>query len=475
MTSRPVVSPAAGRPTTPAVLRLSVVDRRRRLDVVAPSALPVAELVPELVLGIGAGDLGASVRLQTVLGEVLDPALGLADQGVVDGAVLVLLGEEHAPAEASDDLPDAVAEVVRRRAGTAPVPLPATTAWLAGGLLALGACTLLAVVVAEDARARAAPGAASPGLVAVVAVAASAAVLLAVEALRRARSERPLARGEVGARAWSASAYAAVVGVGGSAAAGRAGYADAVPAAGLAVLVIALGCLAGAGGSRRRLLAPVLVGAVGVATGTLRAGLGLEPGVTLLVAATLAVLVLRLVPARLVGALPGAGPTAAEGAPTDPDGRRPRDLARLEDDVRAALELVTACAAATAVLTAVVTPVAVGRGVTGTMLALSAGLVLALQARHHRDRGVVLACLGGGAAVFVTTGVALVVQRPAAVPALAAVAVLAGVVALRTAGATWSPRSRRTADQAETLAVLALLPLLVIALDVPPLLASALR
>ena len=106
---------------------------------------------------------------------------------------------------------------------------------------------------------------------------------------------------------------------------------------------------------------------------------------------------------------------------------------------------------------------------------LAAGSVVLLQSRHHRDRGVVLACLGGGGSVLVAVGAALVVQHPAAVPLGTVAVVVVAVLAGRVTGPGWSPRWRRRADLLEGLAVLALLPLLVVALDAPTLVATVLR
>lgn len=481
--SGPAVPARGSTAGLPAQLHLSVVSGSRRVDVVVPGAVPAVELLADLARSLGVGPAQA-LRLQTLLGRGLDPSLGLAVQGVVDGAVLTLASGadpgDDTGVDPSDDLAEAVADVVRRPAARTSTRAQPTTSWVSGALLGLGAAGLLACLLPWQGRTAVPRG---PGsATGVLAVGTGAALVLATAVLGRSRRRVPGSSGPGSPvlLTWAACAYAGIAGI---AATGSVGSGDLVPAAGLGALGVGVVCLLGAGataGQWRSLLAPVLVAGACAATGALRAALGVDPGTALLVVATAAALLLPLVPTRLVGPLVRGQPTAAAGEapvgrPGPQDGHRPRDPVRLERDVHAALGLLATLVATAGALLAVAAPSAVGRGATGTALVGATGAVVLLQARHHRDRRVVMACVGGATATLLSASVALVVQHPAAVPDLAAALALAAVAAPRAARSGWSPRLRRTAGQVETVAVLALLPLLVLVLDAPTLLATVLR
>ncbi len=492
--TRPPVPARGTGPDQPALLRLSVVGGSRRVDVVVPGAVPAVELLPDLARRLGVAS-GQALRLQTLLGRAVDPSLGLAVQGVVDGAVLALAGQDDPGADTgvdreadpvddpSDDLPEAVAGVVLQPSAGTSGGAPPGASWVTGAVLVLGGAGLLASLLPW--RGHDAVGVDPASAIGVLVAGSGAALLLATAALRRSRRRVPGSPGSVSPvlLAWAACAYAAIAAIAAAAATTTpAGPSDVLPAAGLGALGVGAVCLAGAraGGGRRSLLAPVLVSGTCAATGVVRVALGVDPQTVLLVAATAAVLLLRLVPAWLVGPLVRGRPLAgADGAPRGqpgPRGRdRPRDPVRLEQDVHAALGLVATLVATAGTLLSLAAPSAVGRGATGAALVGASGVVVLLQARHHRDRGVVVACVGGAMATLCSTWVALVVQQSVAVPYLAAVLVPVAIAVPYAAGSGWSPRLRRTAGQVETVAVLALLPLLVLALDAPTVLATGLR
>jgi type VII secretion integral membrane protein EccD len=121
---------------------VTVVGRRRRLDVSLPPDVPVAELLGELagMLDEDAAGPPPSWGLVRVGGQVLDGERGLASQGVSAGGLLFLrdLAGPVAP-PAVDDYADAVAAAVEASPGQW------TAARLQGLLVGAGVAGLLAV------------------------------------------------------------------------------------------------------------------------------------------------------------------------------------------------------------------------------------------------------------------------------------------------------------------------------------------
>lgn len=72
--------------------RVTVIGTSRRVDATLPEALPVVELLSDLVDMLGEGGASDAVPwgLVRVGGKVLDPELSLADQGVDEGTMLFL-------------------------------------------------------------------------------------------------------------------------------------------------------------------------------------------------------------------------------------------------------------------------------------------------------------------------------------------------------------------------------------------------
>src|SRR5690242_19110179 len=76
--------------------RITINAPTRRVDVAVPDAVPMAELLPELLQHAGMGLADEGVRhdgwlLRRSDGTALSAAAGLAGQGVLDGAVLHLV------------------------------------------------------------------------------------------------------------------------------------------------------------------------------------------------------------------------------------------------------------------------------------------------------------------------------------------------------------------------------------------------
>jgi hypothetical protein len=121
-------APTAGQPgpsggtgpgaTTSGLVRVTVASGTRRVDLVLPGAVPVAELVPELARSVGLLDattVYGGYRLVTVDGRELSSSAGLTIQGVEDGGVITVTAGVSDPApRVYDDVVEAMADVVER-------------------------------------------------------------------------------------------------------------------------------------------------------------------------------------------------------------------------------------------------------------------------------------------------------------------------------------------------------------------------
>ncbi|MDO9497182.1 MAG: EsaB/YukD family protein, partial [Nocardioides sp.] len=75
------------------LVRVTVTSGTRRVDLVLPGAVPVAELVPELARSVGlldASTVYGGYRLVTAEGRRLAADSGLTLQGVEDGVTLTV-------------------------------------------------------------------------------------------------------------------------------------------------------------------------------------------------------------------------------------------------------------------------------------------------------------------------------------------------------------------------------------------------
>ena len=102
---------------TNGLVRVTVASPTRRADLVVPAAVPVAELVPELVRSVGMLELSTvhdGHRLVTASGRELVCDASLAAQGVVDGHLLAVVSATPRPRELYDDVAEAMADVVER-------------------------------------------------------------------------------------------------------------------------------------------------------------------------------------------------------------------------------------------------------------------------------------------------------------------------------------------------------------------------
>uniref|UniRef100_UPI003514DC5A EsaB/YukD family protein n=1 Tax=Nocardioides sp. TaxID=35761 RepID=UPI003514DC5A len=110
---------AVGRPTSPAtsgLVRVTVTSGTRRVDLVLPGAIPVAELLPELARAVGLLDpttVHGGYRVVTADGRRLSPESGLTLQGVEDGGLLTVSAGVDEPApRVYDDVVEAMTDVV---------------------------------------------------------------------------------------------------------------------------------------------------------------------------------------------------------------------------------------------------------------------------------------------------------------------------------------------------------------------------
>ena len=97
-------------------MRVTVASGTRRVDLVLPGAVPVAELVPELARSVGlldAATVYGGYRLVTAEGRELATDAGLVIQGVEDGGLItVAAGVDDAPPRVYDDVVEAMTDVV---------------------------------------------------------------------------------------------------------------------------------------------------------------------------------------------------------------------------------------------------------------------------------------------------------------------------------------------------------------------------
>ncbi|MET7422279.1 type VII secretion integral membrane protein EccD [Dactylosporangium sp. NPDC005555] len=428
---------------SPGLARVTISSPQRRVDVALPDAVPLVELLPELLqhAGVGLADDGerhGGWLLRRGDGTALSTTTGLAGQEVRDGAVLHLV-----PARASwpdlefDDVVDAIAAGARRQ-GVAWSP----AATRAAALIAAGAGLVVALVATVRGD--------------LPLVAAVAALVLTLT-------------GTVASRAYGDALTGAAVAASGLPFAAAFGWLAAPPLAGAAgrallactaLLVAAL--LAGAGVAHllRLFVAAATTALLGAAGAFLAVQLRPAAAAAAVLATVVAgvagtpLLAIRLgkLPMPVV-ALPGdlTATGAGLGAPPDRD-RVFAAVARTDEMLTGMLlGIGLTAAAAAAVLTH-------SRDVSGLVLVAVAGLALLLRARmfvtvRHR------------VPLLVSGGCALTVLALAAPPTAVLASLIAGAglaVALMGARAALrplSPYAGRTADILDILCLVSAIPL----------------
>ena len=450
MTQAPLSSPGVG---ASGLVRVTVASGTRRVDLVLPGAVPVAELVPELARSVGLLDattVYGGYRLSTVDGRELAPDAGLTIQGVEDGGVItVTAGVSDASPRVYDDVVEAMADVVERDLKPWSPETGRRTALSAAGLLmALGA---LALLIQHESTV----AVAAAGLVAL-------ALVVGAIVLSRGHDEPDAAV----AVAWMGAGYAAVAGLMWAMPADWDdrffGYP--VAAAGGAALVAGVVALVGLGEGRTLVIPPVVVGAIFVAAGLATEQLDLDPAVVLVCTLVFVVLAGSIFPWLALGATSTNVDqlfTVAD-ITSDPDDIDPEQVGA---DARTAHEILVGVSATVGLLLVLVAPLAVSRGVAGTVLAVMACLVVMLRTRQYRTGSEVLVGLAAGVLGRLSVGVAMLWLhpdwRPVAAVALSATGAL--LLAATLLPPAPSVRRARLGDVAETMALLSLLPLLVVA------------
>jgi len=434
------------------LVRVTVASGSRRVDLVLPGTVPVAELVPELARSVGlldAATVYGGYRVVLADGRVLSGDAGLTAQGVEDGGLLaVTAAVDDEPPRVYDDVVEAMTDVVERDLRPWRPEAGRRTALVAAALLlALGAVALLVQGASQLSGVAA-------GIIALVLV--GGAVVLS-------RSEKEPEAAV--ALAWMAQLYAAVGGLLlGLHHTDGTPWALPVAFAGAGAVVTGLLCLVGLTEGRTLCLPGTVVGVIFLGTGLIVRAAGWDPAVVLTVVLVVVVLIGSIFPWL---ALSMTGTNVDElFSPADIT-RDPDDIdaAQVASDARVAHEILVGISATVGLLLVLVAPLAVSLGLSGTLLAVAACCVVMLRTRQYRTGTQVLVGLVSGIAGLLVTALAALWLHPDWRPTAAIVlAVVGGVLlALTMVPSTPSVRRGRAADVAEMVAMLTLLPLVVLA------------
>ncbi|GAA1799521.1 type VII secretion integral membrane protein EccD [Nocardioides hankookensis] len=439
-------------PVASGLVRVTVASGTRRVDLVLPGAVPVAELVPELARSVGLLDPGTvygGYRLVTADGRELATDAGLVIQGVEDGGLItVAAGVDDEPPRVYDDVVEAMTDIVEHDLRPwSPAAGRRTALWAAGLFMALGAVALL---IQRDSL-----------LAGVAAVVVAAALVTGAIVLSRAQREPEAAV----AVAWMGALYAAVAGL--MLVTDAQFFGPPVAAAGGAAMGAGLICLVGLGQGRALVLPPVVAGAVFLITGLLMQAADFDPAVVLTVALVVVVILGSVFPWLALGAtgtsvdqLYNVADITAEPRPVDPG--------RVGADARIAHEILVAVSATVGLLLVLIAPLAVSLGLSGAILAVLCCLVVMLRTRQYRTGPEVLVGLVSGIVGLLSAAVAALWLHPDWRPTIAVVLAGAGAVLLAVTllPAAPSVRRGRLGDVAESVALLALLPVTVVAVGV---------
>jgi type VII secretion integral membrane protein EccD len=431
------------------LVRVTVTSGTRRVDLVLPGAVPVAELVPELARSVGLLDavtVYGGYRLVTQDGRALATDSGLTIQGVEDGGVItVAAGIDDEPPRVYDDVVEAMTDVVESDLRPWDAAAGRRTAlWAAVLLLLVGAGSLLLQHGSDIAAA--------------AAVVVAGVLVLGAVALSRTQGETDAAV----TVALMGCVYAAVAGL--MLAWGTPFFGAPVAAAGGGALVAGLLAAMGLAEGRTLLLPPVVVGSVFLATGLMMQASTFDPAVVLTTALALVVIAGSVFPWLALGA---TGTSVEQLLSTaditeDPDEINPQ---RVGTDARVAHEILVAVSATVGVLLVLVAPLAVSLGVAGTIVSVLACVVVMLRTRQYRTGTEVLVGLTSGVLGLVSTALAVLWLHPSWRPTAAVALAVTGAVllALTLLPSSGSVRRSRLGDVAETVSLLAMLPALVLA------------
>ena len=237
-----------------------------------------------------------------------------------------------------------------------------------------------------------------------------------------------------------------------------------VACAGGGALVAGLICVVGLGEGRTLALPPVVVGAIFLATGLLTRAGSFDPAVVLTTALAVVVLAGSVFPWLALGVTGTRVDQLFAPADITADPEE-IDPARVGADARVAHQILVATSATVGLLLILVAPVSVSLGLSGTLLAVVSCLVVMLRTRQYRTGQEVLVGLGSGILGLVSVAVSLLWMHPDWRPTVAVTLAATGAVLLAVSLLPGTPSLRRgrLGDLAETLCLLALLPLVVLA------------
>ncbi len=435
-------------PGPSSLVRVTVASGSRRVDLVLPGAVPVAELVPELARSVGLLD-GATVyggyHLLTAEGRALAGDAGLVIQGVEDGGLItVSAGVDEPVPRVYDDVVEAMTDVVERDLKPwQPASGRRTALCAAALLLTLGAVALLI----QDSR-----------LAAAAAALVACGLVTGAVVLSRAQHE-PEAAVAVG---WMGCGYAVVAGLMLAPEGDLFGLPLLYAATG--VILAGLVCLVGLGDGRTLMIPPVVTGAVFLATGLVLRAVDVGYAEVLTTTLVLVVIVGSVFPWMALGATGTRVDQLFSDADitADPDDI---DAAQVAADARTAHEILVAISATVGLLLVLIAPIAVSLGLAGTLLSVVCCLVVMLRTRQYRTGAEVLVGLVSGVLGLAATAVAVLWLHPEWRPTTAVTLATTGAVLLAVTLMPSSPSIRRgrLGDIAESICLLALLPLVVVA------------
>ena len=433
------------------LVRVSVSSGSRRVDLVLPGTVPVAELVPELARSVGlldAATVYGGYRVVTAAGRELSADSGLIVQGVEDGGLLtVTAGVDQQPPRIYDDIVEAMTDVVERDLEPWSPESGRRTALSAAGLLmTLGG---VALFIQYD------------SLLAVVAAGVAAAGLIAgAIVLSRAQHEPEAAV----AVAWMGAGYASLGALMLALRDGQPFFGTALACAGAGALVAGLVSVVGLGDGRVLTIPPAVVGAIALATGLVLRNVDVDAAVLLTTTLVLVVLAGSVFPWLAIGVTGTSVDQLFTPADitADPD---EIDPTRVGADARIAHQILVATSATVGILLVLVAPLAVSLGLSGALLAVDACLVVMLRTRQYRTGSEVLVGLTSGILGLGSVAVSLLWMHPEWRPTAAVTLAATGAVLLAVTLLPGVPSLRRgrLGDVAETFCLVGLLPLLVLA------------
>ncbi|NYG59034.1 type VII secretion integral membrane protein EccD [Nocardioides daedukensis] len=443
------MSQAATPATTSGLVRVTVASGIRRVDLVLPGSIPVAELVPELARSVGlldAATVYAGYQVITGDGRRLVGDAGLTMQGVEDGALLtVAAGVDQEAPRVYDDVVEAMADAVERDLKPWEPAAGRRTALTAAGLfLGLGGVALLM------------QRGSTLGMTAACII--SALLVVGAVVLSHTQREREAAL----CLAWMGAGYGAIAGLMLTHDAPNAG--TVMAAAGAGALIAGGVALVGLTDGRALIIPAVVVGAIFTAVGVVMRSSDFNVASVFTIVLTLVVVAGSVLPWLALGAtrtrveqIYAQEDITNDPAPIDPD--------LVREDALVGHEILLAVTATVGVLLVLTAPMAVSLGLSGALIAIAASFVVMLRTRQYRSGSEVLAGLTAGVLGLISTAAAALVLHPDWRASIAVVLAAAGALVLTSSlvPSTPSVRSGRLGDVIEVIALISLVPLLVVA------------